>query len=756
MSQAVLEGLRALGYQPESLLDVGAHVGRFAVDFRAIFPDCAPTLIEPNPHCEEALARLPFERHMVAASDQGGTAELFLTREWLQSTGSSLYRENTDFFRDEVVLRQEVAKVRLDDLLAGRRFDFVKIDTQGAELDVLVGGAAVLSQADYILLEVSLVDYNIGGATAEAVFAQLGAMGFRCAEVADFHRLAGVRDGALLQMDFLFERRAKRPTPATERLKGLGQSLAAEGRSDESLTVFEALVLLQPHDEEVLRALMAAYAQRGRQLEVLRLLARLRDQSSNPDTLLPEIQHHALAGVEAFNGYLAAGEVAQAETYAAALAALAPQNEAMLQAAMSCNQVLERWEVAGRYARALLTVNPRHPGALAALGQGAEVPSVPVDPEPAQIVDRMASALAPPPGTHRLLQLRDLHDVAGLILCRPLTEESLAQLQILLAAADALDVAVEAGSEWEGWLKHYRLLLAAVDMAAVLASTPDPLPRPTLSLATATGEATNWEGVRRTADRLGTKAVFYAAADEAYIDLYARWYGLSILKHADVPCLVILQVIGGAGCLADVAARVGIVDDRLIFVGDDFASDAVATKVYDAPPKGAIVHPVAHFQCARFLHLGGLLAQLQRPIFVSDIDLILQRGVADLLASTASQDVVFNENTLSQNAGSRLTANLMLVNPTQNALALLAFLESYLERQLAGPEVTRWIDQVGLVMARHHLMARGAVPRIGYFDTASDINNVMYPTFQDNPFRFLSLFHGFDTSSLERDAAPQT
>jgi hypothetical protein len=27
----------------------------------------------------------------------------------------------------------------------------------------------------------------------------------------------------------------------------------------------------------------------------------------------------------------------------------------------------------------------------------------------------------------------------------------------------------------------------------------------------------------------------------------------------------------------------------------------------------------------------------------------------------------------------------------------------------------------------------------------------MYPSYQEHPFRFLSLYHGFDTSSLEGD-----
>ncbi|MFO1187155.1 MAG: FkbM family methyltransferase, partial [Alphaproteobacteria bacterium] len=212
MKADFLRDLRFQGYGPRTLLDVGAHLGSFTRAFLEVFPDCAPTLIEPNPFCHEDLAKLGHETHALAASDKAGEATLHLTREWPQSTGTSLYREATPFFRDEVLIERKVKTERIDDLLKGRRFDFVKIDTQGAELDVLKGGEAVLRQADYILVEVALVEYNLGGARAEAVFAALASMGFQCADVAEFHRLKGVRNGDLLQMDFLFERRVKRPT----------------------------------------------------------------------------------------------------------------------------------------------------------------------------------------------------------------------------------------------------------------------------------------------------------------------------------------------------------------------------------------------------------------------------------------------------------------------------------------------------------------------------------------------------------------
>ena len=755
MTRKVLESLRDQGYEPASMLDIGANVGGFSQDFLQVYPDCVPTLVEPNPYCEADLAKLGFEWHMVAASDEAGVAELFLSKDWLQSTGVSFYREDTHYFSEEKVLKHAVPKVRIDDLFAGRRFDFVKIDTQGAEVDVLKGGATVLAEADYILLEVSMVEYNIGGAKAEDVFAQLESMGFHCSEVVEFHRLDDVRENGLLQIDVLFERRGKRASPATQALFQLGQTLVGEGRVDEALTVFENLVALRPNDEPALRALIEIYTARDRTLDVLRALRAIRLGRTNPNSLLPEIQERALPAIGKFNAHLEAGETVQAERYAAALVALIPNSEPMLTAAMSCNQVLQRWGEVERYARALLKVDHNNATAqiiMAAanrtLPPAAGPAPAPADPAPAEIAEKMASALAPG-DMHPLLRLRDIHDVISLILCRPLTPESEGQIAALLAAAGALEVVVEPGSEWDGWYKHYRLLLDAVDLAAVNAPTPVPAPESELAFVSSTGVPMDWDSVRATADRLGARAVFFAAADETYVDLYARWYALSVLKYADVPSLIVIHVIGGKDRLAAIAAGVGISDDRLVFAGDAFDAESVTTKVYDAPPKGFIARPVAHFQCVRFQRLGTLLARLERPVFVSDIDLILQRGVADLLARAAPADVMFNENEISFNAGSRLTANLLLVNPTADAQVFLAFLRDYIDRELAKPAVTRWIDQVALIFARHHLLARGASPTLAYFDTTTDINNVMYPSYQANPFRFLSLFHGFDTSSLE-------
>jgi hypothetical protein len=56
---------------------------------------------------------------------------------------------------------------------------------------------------------------------------------------------------------------------------------------------------------------------------------------------------------------VAAGEIAQAEKYIAALAALLPGNVAILKAALSCNSALGRQERVQEYSLALLALDAK-------------------------------------------------------------------------------------------------------------------------------------------------------------------------------------------------------------------------------------------------------------------------------------------------------------------------------------------------------------------------------------------------------------
>lgn len=466
-------------------------------------------------------------------------------------------------------------------------------------------------------------------------------------------------------------------------------------------------------------------------LERLKTLLALKARGVHPEVLLGALRVVLNPALARFNELAGAGNMNAAVLYADALADLLPGNPAVLNAAISCNTALGRHPRSAQLAAMLAAVQP------------AEVPAA-------------AASAEAQPDIHPLIRLRDLHDEAGALLCGPLDSECAGRIGALKTAAAALQVPVPDESEWAQWEKHYRLSLEAMDPSDIFKPTPKPSQGGKVALADCAGKKIDWGRLQAAAGGLRAKAIFFAAADRPYVELYGRTYIESILEHSDVSSMVVLHVIGGAKELPDIAASLGISSNRLFLSGDAFDAGAVKTRCFDTPPKGLSGAPIAHFQSARFLRVGALLQKMQLPVFVSDIDLVLQRGVKDLMRQFSDQDLVLNENRHSVSVGSRYTANLLLLNPTANTAIFLRFLQGYLEKSLAAPEVSRWIDQFGLLMARHHLMQRRADARIGYFDVKSDINNVIYTKYQAHPYRFLSLFHGFDMSSLPQRPKART
>ena len=517
--------------------------------------------------------------------------------------------------------------------------------------------------------------------------------------------------------------------------RDLASSLHAAGHTGGAILLLKQLAASNPNDIDTLRELTSLLNGQGRTLECLETLLAIKTQGASVEVLLDRIQDVINPAIQRFNQCLAAEDIKQAATYADALAALLPGNVAALNAALSCNIALGRKSPAAQIAALLVPIDPSNATARNALAA-------------AKADEEAISSSMQQFATHPLIQLRDLYDHASLILCDTLSEEKMDKVGQLLTAARHLEVVVPENTEWAGWEKHYRLALQAIDMSAIPEPAPEPSDEEEVSFTTASGKKLDWRGVQAVSQSLSAKAVYYAAADRTYVDLYGHAYINSILEQSDISSLIILHVIGGAKGLQQLAKSMGITSNRLIFAGDSLDINSIKTRCFDAPPKGHSALPIAHLQSVRFLRVGSLLQKLKLPVFISDIDLILQRGVSDLLQKFDDYDLVLNRNTESTNAGSRFTANLLLLNPTRNTMIFLRFLRGYLEKALRGEEVSRWIDQFGIMQAWHHLARDEPNARIGYFDATADINNLMYPSFQDNPFWFLSLYHGFDMSTL--------
>jgi FkbM family methyltransferase len=193
--------LRALGFVPGTVYDVGAYRGGWTRLAAEVFPETTFVLFEANADNATHLSGL---RHFtVALSAEEGEKPLFVPREG-DATGTSLFRENSAHYDAGNLMIRAVATVRLDTLIAAERLppaDLIKIDVQGAELDVIAGAKTALSRCEALIIELSLAGYNKDAPLIGETLPAVTQLGFRCVDICELHR-AGA--GNVLQADFLF------------------------------------------------------------------------------------------------------------------------------------------------------------------------------------------------------------------------------------------------------------------------------------------------------------------------------------------------------------------------------------------------------------------------------------------------------------------------------------------------------------------------------------------------------------------------
>jgi FkbM family methyltransferase len=200
--------LKSLGFAPAVVYDIGAYRGGWTRLAAEVFPGAQFVLFEANrDHAGELAAS--GRRHVIAAlgATDGGARAFHVPRAG-DVTGASLYVENTAHYAEQNLQVREVETVRLDTAVARDKLpapDLIKIDVQGAELEVLAGAAETLRGAAALIVEVSLVDYNKGGPLAAEVIGAIDRLGFKCADLCEVHRSA---HEFVLQLDLLFVRPA--------------------------------------------------------------------------------------------------------------------------------------------------------------------------------------------------------------------------------------------------------------------------------------------------------------------------------------------------------------------------------------------------------------------------------------------------------------------------------------------------------------------------------------------------------------------
>jgi FkbM family methyltransferase len=195
--QSVLKDLVSRGLAINTVYDIGAHKGRWTKQHAALFPHARFYLFEANKEHAEKLKSRGHQTFIGVLSSDGEPAKFYKKA----GTGDSLYRENTATYSEEtfeVVATKTLHQVATSEKLP--RPDFVKLDVQGAEIDVLKGAGDLLDDCSLLLAECPIVPYNLGAPELKEYLDYFKSAGFSPLRITEQHS----SKGSLLQIDILF------------------------------------------------------------------------------------------------------------------------------------------------------------------------------------------------------------------------------------------------------------------------------------------------------------------------------------------------------------------------------------------------------------------------------------------------------------------------------------------------------------------------------------------------------------------------
>src|SRR5690606_5822852 len=154
-------------------IDVGAHRGGLLLDMVKLAPHGRIFAFEPLPHLAERLekrwaAKPNVEVYQLALSDANGSKKFFQVMDSLGKSGFRRMRHTEGSPVREITVQTR----RLDDVVdSGMRIDFIKVDVEGAQLEVFAGARRILSNdRPHIVFEHGMLAQESYGTTCDMIY----------------------------------------------------------------------------------------------------------------------------------------------------------------------------------------------------------------------------------------------------------------------------------------------------------------------------------------------------------------------------------------------------------------------------------------------------------------------------------------------------------------------------------------------------------------------------------------------------------
>lgn len=160
----------SLGFNPNVIVDCGAGWGEWTGFVRSLFPNSYIISVDANPWTGGEIPNANVTRIETLSNNDGEEMIFYRKKENYDSgtfcTGDSLFKENTQHYQShntsEFIVKTKTLKSILVECNKGK-IDLLKIDTQGSEILIMEGMGSLLNEVEFLELECSLINYNLGG-----------------------------------------------------------------------------------------------------------------------------------------------------------------------------------------------------------------------------------------------------------------------------------------------------------------------------------------------------------------------------------------------------------------------------------------------------------------------------------------------------------------------------------------------------------------------------------------------------------------
>ena len=174
-----LWSLKNNGFNPRVIYDIGACWGEWSAIAKGVWPDAQIFLFEACMD-KQPFIRRRGEYHIGILSDADGKQVKFYTNA-NHPNGNSYYIENSPHYSTDRYTFEDART--LDSVVAELGFpppDLVKIDVQGAEIDVINGAPKTLESVKHLIVELQHVEWNKGAHLVSESLPIIESKGFKC------------------------------------------------------------------------------------------------------------------------------------------------------------------------------------------------------------------------------------------------------------------------------------------------------------------------------------------------------------------------------------------------------------------------------------------------------------------------------------------------------------------------------------------------------------------------------------------------